>query len=149
MYAKYSPPLFFTSEHHTCLSYCKKVRWGLQHDIPLERIKAYSDWFYATYVVPYFKAKRELVYTIANDKDPCRKKALAQQRRLCRLFSDTLQSGKSLGLLEEELELHLRFEELVFFPKMWKTVTPDELENIETNYTPLEYNEDPSLRFWK
>ncbi|RUA11841.1 MAG: hemerythrin domain-containing protein, partial [Flavobacteriia bacterium] len=95
-------------EHHHGLLLCWKIRTGISKKTAVERIKAYVDWFYKTYLVPHFEFEERHIFPILGNDHPEVKKALADHRRLVRLFTSPDNSIKTLVQIEEELEQHIR-----------------------------------------
>jgi len=99
-------------EHHHGLLLCWKIRAGIKNNIELSRIKTYADWFYQTYLIPHFEVEEKYLFSILGDRNDLVRKAISAHRRLRRLFVDDSDLQKSLNLIEEELERHIRFEDL-------------------------------------
>ena len=66
-----------------------------------------------------------------------------------RLFKQTTDQEKSLGLIEEELEAHIRFEERILFDEIQKTATEDELAKIKEIHIEETFVERDDDLFWK
>ncbi|PVW15828.1 hemerythrin domain-containing protein [Marixanthomonas spongiae] len=118
-------------QHHFGLLFSWKIRKGFSKNISLERMKKYSDWFFKTEIKPHFDAEEKHIFPILDKENELIKRALKEHRRIKRLFKDTEDVEKSLSLLEEELQAHIRFEERVLFNEIQKVATADELETIE------------------
>jgi iron-sulfur cluster repair protein YtfE (RIC family) len=58
------------------------------------------------------------------------KKALADHRKLTRLFTVPTQLERTLGLIEEKLENHIRFEERILFKEIKAIVSATVSEEI-------------------
>src|SRR5690606_578003 len=101
----------FSRDHHHGLLLCWKIRTGLKKGIALSRIKLYANWFFETHLLPHFEAEERHVFPILGNQNDLIKKALADHRRLKRLFEDEIDLEKTLSQIEEELESHIRFEE--------------------------------------
>ena len=78
----------------------------------------------------HFNIEEEFVFPLLGNEHELVKKALTDHRRLKRLFEDTTDIEKSLSLLEEELEKHIRFEERVLFPAIETIANEKELQLI-------------------
>ena len=65
-----------------------------------------------------------------------------------RLFSETTNLEKSLGLIEEELEKHIRFEERILFPEVQKEATPEQLAEIAKIHNHELFVENNEDTFW-
>jgi len=136
-------------QHHFGLLFSWKIRKGFSMDISLERMKKYADWFFETEIKPHFKAEEKHIFPILDKEDEMVKRALKEHERIEKLFKDTIDPKKSLRLLEEELQAHIRFEERIMFNEIQKVATAEQLKTIEKLHiddTPkIDYN-DP---FWK
>lgn len=136
-------------EHHYGLLLCWKIRSGLKKSVDIERIKVYTDWFFKNSLSKHFNIEEEFVFKLLGNNHEYVKKALADHRRLTRLFEDTKNIEKSLNQLEEELEKHIRFEERVLFPEIQKTASEHEIELIMKIHSEESYYEDWGDEFWK
>ncbi len=137
-------------EHHHGLLLCWKIRTGFSKEIPEERIKKYVDWFYTTHLIPHFKLEENYIFPILGSDHVMIKKALAQHKRLHWLFTDsnTITLSKSLRLIEEELEQHIRFEERVVFNEIQKIASKEELITISKIHTNEKFNDNTNDPFW-
>lgn len=136
-------------EHHHGLLLCWKIRTGFSRNIAPERIKRYTDWFYTTYLLPHFELEEEYVFSILKEDNELVKKALSEHRRLRRLFNQGISIEKNLGLIEEELEAHIRFEERVLFPEVQKAASREQLAKIDEIHKEAEFVENEKDVFWK
>ena len=135
-------------DHHHTLLLCWKIRKGFSKGVALERMKAYSDWFFESHVLPHFKIEEKYLFPVLDKEDPMIKRALAEHRRLKRLFRDDKAVERSLHLLEEELELHVRFEERELFNKIQSVATEEELALINQHHTDERFQENTVDEFW-
>jgi iron-sulfur cluster repair protein YtfE (RIC family) len=134
--------------HHNLLL-CWKIRKGLSSCIEPERIAYYAQYFFSEQLVAHFNDEEKYVFPILGEAHELVQKALREHRRLVRLFEKMEGPTRSLSLIEEELEAHIRFEERVLFPKIQKVATSEQLRTIEEHHTELlacDNWEDP---FWK
>ncbi len=136
-------------EHHHGLLLCWKLRTGLKKGIDIDRIKKYSDWFFKNSLSTHFNIEEEFVFPLLGNEHELVKKALTDHRRLKRLFEDTTDIEKSLSLLEEELEKHIRFEERVLFPAIETIANEKELQLIMEIHSEDSTYEDWGDEFWK
>lgn len=135
-------------EHHHGLLLCWKIRKGLTKQIEPERIKEYTDWFWEAHIKPHFEIEEKYIFPILGSKHELVKKALAQHRRLKRLFESTTDIVKNLSLLEEELESHIRFEERILFNEIQLVATTEQLQVIEENHTETKFSDNVTDPFW-
>lgn len=124
-------------EHHFGLLICWKIREGFRRNVDLVRIKSFTDWSWENYLVPHFNFEEKYLFPILPDNHEHVKKALAEHRRLERLFEQNNELEKSLSLIEEELEQHIRFEERVLFNEIQSCARPSELELISQHHDVL------------
>lgn len=136
-------------EHHHGLLLCWKIRRGFSKEIKTDRIKGYADWFYNTHLIPHFEVEEKHIFPILGDENELVKKAISQHKKLVRLFKDTSDISKSLSLIEEELEQHIRFEERVLFNEIQKVATEKQMETISKLHTDEKYNDNTDDEFWK
>ena len=89
------------------------------------------------------------MFPILGDKDELIKRALTEHHRLIRLFTDTNSISKSLSLIEEELEQHIRFEERILFNKIQKAATEKQLKTISELHIDPKLKDNTADEFWK
>ncbi len=136
-------------EHHHGLLLCWKIRQGIKMQVEPKRIKSYTDWFKNKYLYPHFEAEENFVFPVLGDENPFVKKALAEHRRLKRLFNQQSEILKALSLIEEELEKHIRFEERVVFNEVQQAATPGQFEEIEKKHHAIAFSDDTwEDKFW-
>lgn len=114
-----------------------------------ERIKRYADWFFEHHIRPHFEMEEKYLFPILGNDNELVKRALAEHRRLGRLFRDTDTISKSLSLIEEELEKHVRFEERVLFGEIQKVATEAQLETISKIHTDEKFRDNTNDTFWE
>lgn len=139
-------------EHHQGLLLCWKIRTGFSKKIEISLIKSYADWFYKNHLLLHFEVEEKHVFSILGNDHELVKRALAEHRKLRRLFENETEVTKSLGLIEELLESHIRFEERVLFNEIQKIATQKELEEMELMHAGLDSGKEPAewkQEFWK
>ena len=140
----------FSREHHHGLLLSWKIRSGLSKNVEPRRIKVYASWFYKTHLKPHFEVEEKHIFSLMEDGNNLVKRALADHRRLARLFTLEPDDVATLSKIEEELDKHIRFEERVLFPEIQKFATEAQLEQIEKIHHPDEKFEDNlDDEFWK
>jgi hemerythrin-like domain-containing protein len=139
-------------EHHQSLLLCWKIRTGLRKKVDVSLIKSYVDWFYKNHVQSHFELEEKHVFSILGNGHELVKRALAEHRKLRRLFKDEKEVVKNLGLIEEKLEAHIRFEERILFMEIQKFATLEQLEEMEKMHFELDSLKKPEEwknEFWK
>ena len=135
-------------DHHHGLQLSWKIRTGFSKQIEPDRIKKYTDWFFITHLKPHFDLEEKHVFPILGAENDLTKKALTDHRRLKRSFKQTANLEVALGLIEEELEAHIRYEERILFVEIQKIATQEQLakiKEIQLEKSFVEKNDDP---FW-
>lgn len=136
-------------QHHFGLLFSWKLRKGFRENIAIDRLKDYADWFFTQEIEPHFKLEENHVFPVLGNKHPLITRALKEHRRIERLFHDQENLQKSLNLLEEELESHIRFEERILFTEIQKVATKEEFKKIEEIHIETVSKEDYSDPFWE
>lgn len=134
-----------SEEHYKVLFFGWKISEALRNDIDIKRIKAYADWFKESYLEPHFEIEKKYVFPILGLKNVRVKKALANHRRLMRLFNETDGVNRALNRIEEEIGRYIRFEERVLYNEIQAAATKEQLEEIEKQHKKL----DLSAKEWE
>lgn len=135
-------------DHHHGLLLCWKIREGFKRDIDLARIKRYADWFWTSHLEDHFAIEEKYIFPILGEDHELVKKALSEHRRLRRLFADDIEVWRSLNLIEEELDSHIRFEERVLFNEVQKVATNEQLALVDTHHNHHTHCDDWEDEFW-
>lgn len=136
-------------DHHHTLLLSWKIRQGFKKKVDPQRMKKYCDWFYINHLQPHFEIEEQYVFPMLGNDHDLVKKALSEHRRLRKLFLDTAELERSLSLLEEELERHIRFEERVLFQEIQKNTTTKQLKNLTKIHREEDFIENTEDEFWK
>lgn len=136
-------------DHHHALLLCWKIRTAFKKGISVERVRKYADWFYHEHILPHFELEEKYIFPVLGNDDELVKRDLSDHKRLKRLFENIKDPLKSLGLIEEELEKHIRFEERVLFEKVQEVATEIDLKKIELHHSSESFEENIEDEFWK
>ena len=139
-------------DHHHGLLLCWKIRTGYRKNIETSRIQSYAHWFYTNYLLAHFEVEEKYVFSILGRGDKLVKRALMEHRKLRRLFEGVRQEAKNLGLIEERLEAHIRFEERVLFNNIQDVASASELEEMllrHSDQSEMQHVEEWNDEFWK
>lgn len=112
-------------------------------------MKKYSDWFFENHVLPHFKVEETYLFPVLGEEHEMVKRALAEHRRLERLFREVKDIERSLNRIEEELEKHVRFEERELFQKIQEVATEKQLAIVQENHKEEKFVENTEDEFWK
>jgi len=135
-------------EHHHSLLLSWKIRRGFSRNVEPERIKKYVDWFFKNHIEKHFQIEEKYVFPVLGPNNELVRMALADHRRLVRLFTEEEDIPKALSLIEEELQKHIRFEERVLFPEIQKVASPADYHTIEKHHREESFEENTSDEFW-
>jgi hemerythrin-like domain-containing protein len=105
-------------EHHDGLLLCWKIKNGLSNNIPVERIVAYTVYFYNSFLKPHFAEEEKYVFTLLSDDDAMIAEATAQHNILNGMIAtlDSVQDKVEwLKTFAYELDRHIRYEERQLF----------------------------------
>ncbi len=136
-------------DHHHGLLLCWKIRQGIKQNVEPDRIKKYLDWFWISYLKPHFEIEEQYIFPILGKENKLVKQALAEHRKLKRLFVNESDIQKSISLIEEELEKHIRFEERVLFNEIQVVASSEQLLQIELDSSDKIFYENLSDPFWE
>src|SRR5690606_31894126 len=98
---------------------------------------------------PHFEIEEQYVFPILGIENELVKQALAEHRRLKRLFENENDLSKTNSLIEEELEKHIRFEERVLFNAIQSVASSEQLIQIEIDCADKCFYENLSDPFWE
>lgn len=136
-------------EHQEVLMLCSRIGQGLQMNVPAKRIKKYADWFKTDYLDPHFELEKKHVFPILGNRNFRVKRALANHRRLNRLFDETTNLDMILNKIEEELGSYIRFEERILYNEIQKVASAEEMLTIEKVHNEMDFSEeDWEDKFW-
>lgn len=136
--------------HYEVLLFGYKVAEGLRNGVDTNRLKDYADWFLNKYLLPHFELEKNYVFPILGLDNVRVKRALANHRRLLRLFEDTEDVYRSINRIEEEIGSFVRFEDRVLLKQIQDRATPEELAEIKRQHEAVSYPEqDWKDKFWE
>lgn len=136
------------TKHHRTLFFCWNIRAGIDKGIDVGRIVDYVNWYGEYILFPKLKIEEQLIFTILNEDHYLVKRAIKEHRRIRRLFKIDKNAMKSLIYIEEELDLHIRFEERNILPEVEKLATQKQLKLINDAFEKLPSNADWEDQFW-
>lgn len=144
---EYLKPL--SREHHFGLLLTFKIREGIKRGVEFKRIKRYTDWFWENFMIAHFEFEEKYVFPILGEKHESVVRALSDHRKIKRLFNDSENIEKSISLLEEEVDHHIRFEERVLFNEVQEVAEKEELEGIIRAHNNINMKESYDDPFWE
>lgn len=136
------------SKHHKTLFFCWNIRTGIDRGVELSRIVAYVKWYGEFILFPKLEIEEQFIFTILNEDHYLVKRALKEHRRIRRLFKFGTNPMKNLIYIEEELDLHIRFEEKNILTEVEHLATPKQLKEINDKMNQLLTNANWHDQFW-
>lgn len=118
-------------EHHHGLLLCWRIRRDLVARTAHDQVLAECRAFFHSDLLPHFAVEEDVVFPVLGSDHPLVHRAIAEHRRLARLFQQVGDPQTTLSRIEDELEAHIRFEERVLFQAVQAQATADELEEID------------------
>ncbi len=134
-------------DHHSGLLLCWKIREGLKKQVDYARIRQYTDWYWRTHLQQHFEEEEQFVFPVLGPHHPLVMQALAEHERLKQLFNDASNTASSLGLIEQEMNRHIRFEERVLFNAIEQAANDEQLQALAAHQHELFRDEWPDA-FW-
>lgn len=139
-----------SEEHNEVLLLSYRIGAGLRQNVDGKRIKKYVDWFKTEYLDPHFALENKYIFPILGERNVRMKRALANHRRLNRLFDETSNLNIVLNKIEEELGSFIRFEERILYNEIQKVATREELLMIENVHHEIDFVEGVwEDKFWE
>jgi hypothetical protein len=135
-------------EHHHSLLLCWKIRTGIKSKVNPERMKKYADWFFEHHLLPHFETEENFILPILGEGHELVKRTLTEHQRLKYLFSFFEEIPENLGLIEKELENHIRFEERMLFNEIQLIATDEQLQQIQLNHKDEKFTDNLTDPFW-
>lgn len=135
-------------EHHHGLLLAWKIKTGFSKNVPIDRIKKYTDWFYATHLKPHFQAEEMQVFPILGNDNILIQKAIQEHQQLSNFFNETNNVELALKQITIELVNHIRFEERVLFNQIQAIASPEQIGMIEALHTNERFIDNTTDPFW-
>ncbi len=139
----------FSRDHHQALLLCWKIKVGLEKGIEIERIKAYTDWFYENHIIDHFIMEEKYLFPVLSIDHELIIQVLNEHKMLLDLFTDTDDVKDSLKKLHIALKDHIRFEERILFNEIQKAASKNELVLMEKYHKSEKFEDNLTDAFWK
>lgn len=136
-------------EHHHALLLCWKIKMGFSKGVSIERIKAYSTWFYKNHILNHFEMEEKFIFPILGNQNELVLQALKEHKILLALFEDNITVENSLRQIQIDLTKHIRFEEQILFNEIQEKASQDQLNYLQKIHNNHEFEENVIDVFWK
>ena len=137
------------AKHHKTLFFCWNIRTGIDKGIELSQIVDYVNWYGENVLFPQMEIEEKLLFPILSDDHYLVKRALKEHRRIRRLFKIGSNPMKNLIYIEEELDLHIRFEERNILTEVEGIVTQKQMKTLNEALSKLPTNANWENQFWQ
>ena len=139
-------------EHHDGLLFAWKIRQGLENNTPLELLRKYSMWYWRHHIKPHFYQEEKILiaYLPADQPMALRLKEEHDHIRELVLGLDEQADKRSLQILCDLLNQHIRFEERELFEYMEQHLSTAKLDEVymALEKHPLKSEEWKEEEFW-
>ncbi|MFZ9388128.1 MAG: hemerythrin domain-containing protein [Chitinophagaceae bacterium] len=119
-------------EHHDGLLFAWKIKQGLENKTPLETLAQYTLWFWRHHIKPHFYQEEKILGKHFPEGNPmaARMKDEHDHIRELVLGLDDQADKRSLQILCDLLNQHIRFEERELFVFLEQLLPPSTLDEI-------------------
>ncbi|HEX5024559.1 MAG TPA: hemerythrin domain-containing protein [Agriterribacter sp.] len=121
-----------SKDHHATLLFCWKIRTGLKHEVDVDRMLKYVQYFWQQHQQLHFLEEETILFApLVDDKV---QRALDEhiqiQEKIQALRTAEDVVKLQLTSLAEFVYAHVRYEERELFPNLEQVLTNEQLENI-------------------
>lgn len=150
---KRSPQLApLSREHHDGLLFAWKIKQGIENRASLDVMRKFTVWFWKHHIKPHFFQEEKILLPYLQDNDPLATRLHEEHDYIRELILglDDEADHRTLVILSDLLNRHIRFEERELFVHLEKILTPEQLENIFTQLEkhPVHCEQEWKDEFW-
>ena len=119
-------------EHHDGLLFVWKIKQGLANNTPVETLCNYTRWFWTNHIKPHFKDEEKVLAKFLATDNPLVQQMFKEHAQIRDMIVqlDKEPDSRTLELLAESVNDHIRFEERQLFAYAEEILTPDQLNEI-------------------
>ncbi len=140
-------------EHHDGLLFVWKLRAGLKRNIAIDKLKAYTTWYWKNHIKQHFYQEEKILVPFFETSDPLVSRMKEEHDYIRELI---IAIGKEpvqhdFVLLANLIESHIRFEERELFNYLEINLSAPELKNVQLliEEKPVSCNEEWQDHFWE
>lgn len=150
---KRSPQLApLSREHHDGLLFAWKIKHGIENKAPLEVMRKYTLWYWRHHIKPHFFQEEKILLPYMPANHPMANKLLEDHDHIRELILDLDDAAdkRSLVILSDLLNAHIRFEERELFGYLEESLTPEQLEEVfrQLEKHPVHCEQEWKEEFW-
>ena len=139
-------------EHHDGLLFSWKIKEGLANETPVEKICAYTRWFWTNHLKSHFEEEEKAMTKFLPEDNPLLRQMFNEHAQVKEIIISLEKepNANSLEILADLIKNHIRFEERKLFAFVEERLTPGQLSEIakELTHAP-QCNTDPLAMRWK
>lgn len=139
-------------EHHDGLLFAWKIRQGIENGTPLDLIRKYAIWFWQHHIKPHFFQEEKILVPCMPANDPLSVRMLEEHDKIRELILGLNDEAdkRTLTILSDLLNAHIRFEERELFVYLEKILSPEQLDTVFTQLEkhPVHCEQEWKEEFW-
>lgn len=119
-------------EHHDGLLFAWKIKQGLENKTPAETLRAFTMWYWRHHIKPHFFQEEKILMPYLPPENPMTSRLKEEHDHIRELILglDEQADRRSLLLLCDLINQHIRFEERELFVFLENQLTPQKLDEI-------------------
>jgi len=119
-------------EHHDGLLFAWKIRQGIANHTPLEQMRNYAMWFWRNHIKPHFFQEEKILLPHLPQDNSLRQRLVDEHEHIRELILglDEEADKRTLTILCDLLDKHIRFEERELFVYLEEQLGKDKLDDI-------------------
>lgn len=119
-------------EHHEGLLFAWKIKEGINNRTALDVMRKYALWYWKHHIKPHFFQEEKILMPFMPAGNPLAAKMLEEHDHIRELILglDDVADKRSLIMLTDLLNHHIRFEERELFAFLEKELKPEQLDEI-------------------
>lgn len=139
-------------EHHEGLLFAWKIKEGINNRTPLDVMRKYSLWYWKHHIKPHFYQEEKILMPFMPAGNPLAAKMLEEHDHIRELILglDDVADKRSLVMLTDLLNNHIRFEERELFAWLEQNLSEEQLATIykQLEKNPVHFEEEWKEEFW-
>jgi hemerythrin-like domain-containing protein len=139
-------------EHHDGLLFAWKIKQGIENKAPLDVMTNYTLWYWRHHIKPHFFQEEKILISYMPDNHPMKLKLLEDHDHIRELILglDDVADKRSLVMLSDLLNAHIRFEERELFVHLEKILSPEQLDTVfyQLEKHPVHCEQEWKDEFW-
>jgi hemerythrin-like domain-containing protein len=140
-------------EHHDGLLFAWKIKQGIENKAPLEVMRQYTLWYWRHHIKPHFFQEEKILVPCMPAEHPLAVRMLEEHDQIRELILglDDEADIRTLIILSDLLNAHIRFEERELFVHLEEILSLEQLDTLfmQLEKHPVHCEQDPIAIGWK